>query len=466
MDIDPTRMDVYIDALRRLAIGHSRLELPRDENPELARLGQAIGDLEAVIRQRASEEAELDEIIRQANDGFLLNEILDRIYDDFRNLIPYNRIGLALIEQGEDRVRAQWSRTDLGLTRLPAGYQAVLAGSSLQDILLTGAPRIINDLEAYLAEKPESHSTRLIVSEGIRSSLTCPLIHEGQPLGFIFFSSAVAGTYASNHAKLFTRIADRLAGILAKGNLTTQLAGQKEEIERQNQNLQRLIELRNLIVGIAAHDLRGPLGYIQTTADLLRGPEAGYYESVRLELLTSIHRQASHLLELLNDLLDYTQIEAGQLKLEKTGRDVNKILNESILISESEAVRKGSRISLRTPAEVVVAVDGRRLRQVMDNIISNAIKYSPPGSLVQVRCIRQLDHWLIEVEDQGPGINPLEQERLFQPFGRLSSRPTGGEKSTGLGLVIARNIVRAHGGEMGVRPGGGQGSIFWFTLPD
>ena len=110
--------------------------------------------------------------------------------------------------------------------------------------------------------------------------------------------------------------------------------------------------------------------------------------------------------------------------------------------------------------------DPHRLRQVIDNLISNAIKFSPPGSTVQVSAQRMPSGWRINVQDEGPGVTPSDRERLFQDFARLSARPTGGEKSTGLGLAITRRVVEAHNGQIGVDSEPGHGANFWFTLPD
>jgi hypothetical protein len=101
----------------------------------------------------------------------------------------------------------------------------------------------------------------------------------------------------------------------------------------------------------------------------------------------------------------------------------------------------------------------------MDNLLTNAVKYSPPGSTVQVSVQPEGDGWRINVQDEGPGITEEDRQKLFEDFARLSARPTGGEKSTGLGLAIARRIVHAHGGEIGVDSIPGHGATFWFTLP-
>jgi signal transduction histidine kinase len=113
----------------------------------------------------------------------------------------------------------------------------------------------------------------------------------------------------------------------------------------------------------------------------------------------------------------------------------------------------------------IVLVDPTRLRQVVDNLISNAVKFSPPGSLIKVYARQQEAGWWIGVQDSGPGITSEDRQRLFQDFSPLSAKPTAREKSIGLGLSIARQVVEAHGGQIGVDSEPGQGATFWFILP-
>jgi signal transduction histidine kinase len=172
------------------------------------------------------------------------------------------------------------------------------------------------------------------------------------------------------------------------------------------------------------------------------------------------------MLTLLNDLLDVSQIESGNLNLEETSIDLAALLEEAVKWHALVATPKGTRVQLQPTEPGQVHADPLRLRQVIDNLISNAVKYSPPGSLVCVEMQRFDRGWRIAVKDQGPGLTPADRQRLFQDFARLSARPTGGEKSVGLGLAIVRRIVEAHGGQAGADSEPGQGATFWFTLPD
>lgn len=129
------------------------------------------------------------------------------------------------------------------------------------------------------------------------------------------------------------------------------------------------------------------------------------------------------------------------------------------------AAQKSMTLVTEPPPEGTVMADRFRLRQVIDNLISNAVKYSPNGTTITLAARRTQTMWRISVSDQGPGIDPAERGRLFEDFARLTARPTGGERSTGLGLAITRRVVEAHGGRIDVDSTPGVGSTFWFTLP-
>ena len=141
-------------------------------------------------------------------------------------------------------------------------------------------------------------------------------------------------------------------------------------------------------------------------------------------------------------------------------------LSETVERHARASAAKGTQVLLEHFSTGQVRADPNRLSQVMDNLISNAVKYSPPGSVVRVQVEHGQEGWRFAVSDQGPGISEGEQKKLFQNFSRLSSRPTGGEKSTGLGLAITRRLVEAHGGKIGVISASGAGTTFWFTIPD
>ena len=461
------RTSLYIEAIEKLERGEADdlLTLLPPSVSEADGIGRALLSLARTLRSERQRQQHLDRIINQINAGLLLDEILENTYRDFREIIPYNRIGLSRIEDNGQTVRSCWVKSDQAPVRLRKGYAAPLEGSSLQRIIETGQPRIINDLEAYLRAKPRSASTRLIVAEGMRSSLTCPLIANGRPIGFLFFSSVEPNTYDSVHVETFLQIAERLSLIVWQGWQASELLAQKEIIEQQNEELERLNEMKNTFLGMAAHDLRNPISVIQTASYLLEEALAALDNEQWNFVVGEVFRQTNHMLNLVNNLMDVSLIESGRLELEIEPLSLADVLEEAVRHHAGLAESKGSTVILeKVPAGAVMA-DATRLRQVLDNLISNAVKFSPRGSTVIVRVEKTADHWWIGIQDEGPGLSREDQEGLFQYFVRLSARPTGGETSTGLGLAISRRMVEAHGGEIGVESEAGEGATFWFTLP-
>ena len=214
-----------------------------EEEPEIyGSFLQGARNLVSRLRRREEQFARLMRITEHINYGIMLEEILDFLYEEMQETIPYDRIGLSLIDRPSGTVVARWARSNCPM-RLNQGYGAQLKGSSLEQIIQTSRPRIINDLERYLREKPDSKSTMLVVREGMRSSLTCPLIVQGKPVGFVFFSSIERDTYSKDHVAFFQQIAGQLATIVEKGRLYAELAEQKATIQRQNAAMTRELEM-------------------------------------------------------------------------------------------------------------------------------------------------------------------------------------------------------------------------------
>jgi signal transduction histidine kinase len=248
--------------------------------------------------------------------------------------------------------------------------------------------------------------------------------------------------------------------------LQRELAKKNAEQRALNKKLQQLNQLKNTFVGIAAHDLRNPLANVHLAATFLVDTWQSLSEAEVEQLLQDIARQTQYMAALVSDLLDVSQIETGKLELTLQEIDLVEFLAEVVQRHHKMATAKRSQVQLEPADEVTIIADPNRLRQVMDNLLSNAVKFSPPGSLVQVNLEQMEAGWRVNVQDEGPGITEEDRQHLFQDFARLSARPTAGEESTGLGLAITRRIVETHGGQIGVESKPGQGSNFWFTLPN
>lgn len=228
-------------------------------------------------------------------------------------------------------------------------------------------------------------------------------------------------------------------------------------------HLAELNTLKNKFLGMAAHDLRNPLISIRGFAELLQ--EGGLDEASVHEFLEIIRKSADDSLGLINDLLDLSVIESGKFDLNLKLNDMTRLLEERALLINHAAVSKNISIHLNLGNIPEALFDRGKIGQAIDNYLSNAVKYSPAGSAVSVMASALEEEIVVEVIDQGPGIPPEEREGMFGEFHKTSARPTGGEKSTGLGLAITRRIVEAHHGRVGVESPTGGGSRFYFTIP-
>jgi signal transduction histidine kinase len=417
------------------------------------------------FEERCRQLEKVSQVISKINEGLTLAEIMDCIYQEFRGLIPYDRMGLSLIEDGGKVVRAVWGKSALPKVCLPPDYTAALLGSSLEEIVRTNQPRVINNLAAYLENKPGSESTRLIVEEGIRASLTCPLIAGKKAVGFLFFSSKEVDAYAGVHVERFEMLAEAVSLIVEKGRLVTELIRQKEAMDKQNDELRQLNDTKNTFLGMAAHDLRGGVGTIKAVAELLLNVDQKLSIEDRENLLQSARRQSTYMLSLIDGLLDVNRIEAGKLTLNKEKLDLRGFLQTLVADHGKLATLKNISVVLRdAPAQTIVA-DPVRLRQIADNLISNAVKFSPRNSTILVQAKLREGGCYISVKDQGPGLTAEDRKSVFQDYRKLSAQPTGGEKSFGLGLAITRRVVEAHGGRIGVDSEPGKGATFWFVIP-
>lgn len=232
--------------------------------------------------------------------------------------------------------------------------------------------------------------------------------------------------------------------------------------------LWRLITERDLLLGTATHEIRNPLAGIAMYLEILEKNWRQYEPAKVDELIGKTRQTVRELLEMLGELLDLEKIKKGTVSLELAPVKIGELLQEKCSFFLPQAEHKKIVLVLRpVDAALVVEADPQRLGEVLDNFISNALKYSPAGATVTLEATRAGDELHAAVTDTGPGIAAEELDRLFVAFPakKVSTRPTGGERSTGLGLAICKKIIELHSGRVGVDSQLGKGSAFWFNIP-
>lgn len=239
-----------------------------------------------------------------------------------------------------------------------------------------------------------------------------------------------------------------------------------EELRQKNDRLEQLDQQKNHMLGMAAHDIRNPLGIILGYAKFLQADAGPALTDEHRAFLDAITQSSEFVLGLVEQLLDISTIESGKLVIERSTFDLAQLVTKHVDLIGVLAARKNMRITLDVPREgAIIEADASKLEQVLSNLTSNAIKFSPAGTTITVRVRNARVRAEFSVQDEGPGIPSDELNRLFRPFSKTSVQATNGERSTGLGLAIARRIVEGHGGEITVDSVMGRGSTFRVNIP-
>jgi PAS domain S-box-containing protein len=237
------------------------------------------------------------------------------------------------------------------------------------------------------------------------------------------------------------------------------------ELEARNERLLELDRLKDEFVALVSHELRTPLTSIRGYLELVLDGEAGPVTEDQRQFLGVVERNANRLLDLVGDLLFLAQIEAGKLSLEVGAVDLAAIAAESVESSRPLAEEKEITLTLATSPVPLLAGDRARLAQLLDNLVSNAIKFTPAGGRVDVRASSSRGNAVLEVRDTGMGIAAEEQEHIFERFFRTTRATEQAIQGTGLGLAISKAIVHAHGGTIALASDDGEGAAFKVTLP-
>ena len=252
-----------------------------------------------------------------------------------------------------------------------------------------------------------------------------------------------------------------------------QLKNRKLHLERvvdtRTRHLRSALQENEEILGITAHDLKNPLGGIIGLSDIvledlieLANPDAN---AIALENVQLVKQEAERMLRIVQDLLDDHRKGNVKDQLRRELADLSEIAQSAIRLNNQQAFKKHIVIEFERIDAIPVFIDVDAMLRVVDNLVSNAVKYSPSGSMVWVETEKEKDHAIIRVKDQGPGLNETDKLRVFGKLQRLSAKPTAGESSTGLGLYIVKQLIEDHGGTVGVDSEYGNGACFWVRLP-
>jgi signal transduction histidine kinase len=328
---------------------------------------------------------------------------------------------------------------------------------------LTARPLIGEPIRDVIVDFTNEFDLIALAKEASTERLFNVGMASGLPQSFYFTFKPV-----SDRILVFGRIdADELEtmrqALLA---LNQELNNLMRELHQKNAQLQRLNAEKNRFLGMAAHDLRKPIGLVITYSEFLIDEAKSVLNNEHMGFLHTIQDSCTFMKRLVDDFLDVSAIEAGKFDLDMKPASMDAVLAHSLKLNQLQAKKKGIDLKLRCQDGLPpIVMDAPKIEQAITNLVSNAVEHTPAQSRVQISLSCDARQLTFSVKDQGPGIPFEEQKKLFKPFAKTSIKKTGGEKSTGLGMLITRKIIEAHNGQIGIDSRVGAGTTIYFKLP-
>ncbi len=382
-----------------------------------------------------------------------LSGIIDFLFENIRGIIPCDRLAISFFEENGARLRIHHVAASYKKIYLKDGYSADLGGSSLTTVFNSGDPRVINNLGEYLATHPASESTKLLIREGINSSITCPVSVEGRPVGLLFFSSAGTDIYTKEHLARILLIIERISQAVEK----------TWRIEQLSDAINSYMEMLSFV----SHELKSPLDSIISLGNTLAGGYFGTIDEKHKGYVERMVSKAKYLRDMTSEYLTLSQFETGNISLNMQHVFILKdILTEAVDIVMPQAAEKKIKITLPgTESDVQIYCDPLLIKIVVNNLMSNAVKYGNTGGEVTVRLDLSADRVTVAVKNTGPGFPEEAKQRLFRKFSRIEKKELMERKGTGVGLYSSWKIIQMHGGSMKADSVENQWAEFSFTLP-
>jgi PAS domain S-box-containing protein len=327
---------------------------------------------------------------------------------------------------------------------------------------------------------------RNLLEQGMQSGLENAELHCRKKNGELFWAEVKSvvkekqGNNPGYYLSMWTDITQRKKNEEELSRLNEELRTLNSQLEAKVEERTKQLEItaveansankaKSEFLASMSHELRTPLNAISGFAQVLQQQYAGQLNEKQTKYVGNILESSKHLLSLISDILDLSKIEAGKDELVLSNIKIKELLEGSLVMVKDNATKHGIKLGLQMPTDVTgleIEADERKVKQIVFNLLSNAVKFTPDGGSVTIECIKEEKELIIRISDNGIGLTPEQQKKLFERFYQVSGGITAKTPGTGLGLSLARHMTEMHGGRMWVESGGlGKGSCFSFTLP-
>jgi len=381
-----------------------------------------------------------------------LEEIIDFLFINIREIIPCDRIAVSFFEENGKRLTIFYVKADYSDLKLDKGYSAEIDNSSLEKVFADGTPRVINNLSEYLKTHPASDTTKLLVQEGINSSITAPLSVENRPVGLLFISSKEQNIYDESHIINHMKIVERLGQAVEKA----------VRIEQLSDSINSYLEMLSFV----SHELKSPLDSMITLGNTLADGYFGAMDEKHKQYILRMVNKAKYMKEMTTEYLTLSRFENKNVDLYITQTDmVKNILDETIEMITPLALEKKIRINKKTPEALTVECDVTLIKIVANNLLSNAVKYGDENGIIDVTMTYNEKELTLSIRNTGPGFPEEAKSKLFRKFSRIEKAELMKRKGTGVGLYNSWKIIQLHNGHIRAESEENKWAEFSFRIP-
>lgn len=359
---------------------------------------------------------------------------LSRIVSEAYSNLPVQAVQLVLIEE------------ESGVTS-----QAFLVGVPSQTVSHNNSEQNIIGESQSLTDAPAAKQQNAIIE---------PLIFAGKRLGMLTVEAMPSVVFSEVDRRLLELLAVRASLILVDAQFTDQLLQMRSSSEES-------LRAKTGFLANLSHEIRGPLGIILNGVELIQDGLCGEVNQRQKDTLRMVQSSGEHLLELVNDVLDYARVEAGKVVAKPVEIPLHSFINEMATIIRSQALDKGHTLEVEDiPRNLGMLCDKRHARQVMINLLTNAVKYTPEGGEIRIKVLpSRTNRVRIEVVDNGIGIADKEKSKVFSSFERVDNQYALSQMGTGLGMPLTKKLIEVNGGAIGFDSREGVGTTFWVVMP-